>query len=153
MELNGVTLLNNSFVDFDDIPNLSGTGGAFPDDNVLLCLTTFRECCNSALQILPAPLGEWYRPNGVFIDFDITSHGTTYRRNRAQSVVRLWRRNDPPERGRFHCEIPIAPNDNRTIYVHICELSHELSLISLDVKHHFHSGHWSSDHLSLRFQC
>ena len=46
MELMGVTLFNNSFVDFDDIPNHSGTGGPDPPDNALLCLTTFRECCN-----------------------------------------------------------------------------------------------------------
>ena len=148
-----MTLFNNSFVDFDDIPNFSTTGSPVPPDNALLCLTTFEECCNAGQQNLPAPLGEWYRPNGELIDFDIASQGTTFRRNRGQSVVRLWRRGDPSERGRFHCEIPIAPNDNRTIYVHICELSHKLSFISLDVKHHFHSGHWSSDHLSLRFQC
>ena len=126
MELMGVTLLNNSFVDFDNIPDLSTTDGpGSAADTLLLCRTNLEQCCNADQQNLPAPLGEWYRPNGVLIDFDITGHGTTFRRARGLGVVRLWRRNNPPERGRFRCEIPNAanPNVNQTLYVHICELS------------------------------
>ena len=102
MELVGVTLLNNSFVDFDDIPSLFlGGGGAQDSDNVLLCHTDLIQCCNAVLVGGGVSLGEWYYPNGTIIAFD--SVGATFRRNRGQSVVRLWRRDNPPERGRFHC--------------------------------------------------
>ena len=151
-----MTLLNNSFVDFDNIPDLSTTDGpGSAADTLLLCRTNLEQCCNADQQNIPAPLGEWYRPNGVLIDFDIPSQGTTFRRNRGLSVVRLWRRNDPPERGRFRCEIPNAanPNVNQTLYVNICELScGQVKLLPSMILFPIfpsHSGYWSSNHLSL----
>ena len=120
MELMGVTLFNNSYVDIDDIPSLSTYGGAIESDGVLVCRTDLIQCCNQDEQNLEISLGEWYYPNGSFIDFN--SHGgVTFRRNRHQSVVRLWRKGNPPERGRFHCEVPNAANINQTIYTNICE--------------------------------
>ena len=121
VDLNGVTLLNNSLVDFEDIPNPLTDGGVV-DDSVLNCRTDLEECCNDALQNLPAPVGEWYYPNGTALDFD--AGGATFRRNRGLMNVRLWRRNTPPERGRFCCELPNAQNVNQTVYVNICELNY-----------------------------
>ena len=126
MDLNGLALPNNSLVDFDDIPNLSIYNyGGVVDDSVLNCRTDLEECCNDALQNLPAPVGEWYYPNGTALTFDTSpGGGTTFRRNRGLMNVRLWRRDTPTERGRFYCEVPNAQNVNQTVYVNICELNY-----------------------------
>ena len=42
-------------------------------------------------------------------------------RNRYPGVVRLNRIGNPPERGRFHCEIANAASDMVTMYVNIGE--------------------------------
>ena len=126
MDLNGVTLPNNSLVDFDDIPNVSGAEGA-PGD-VLNCRTDLQACCNDGLQMLPAPVGEWYYPNGTALDFD--AGGATFRRNRGLMNVRLWRRATPTERGRFRCELPNAQNVIQTVYVNICELNYIIYYIT-----------------------
>ena len=124
VNLNGLALPNDSFVDFDDIPNLSITGGA-TDVVVLNCSTNLEACCNAGLQNLDAPVGDWYYPNGTALPFDTSPEGgTTFRRNRVLMNVRLWRRNTPPERGRFRCELPNAQNVNQTVYVNICELNY-----------------------------
>ena len=119
LELLGVTLPNSSFVDFDDIPEYSDIVNPSDDNGrqTLFCRTGLTPCCN------PPQVGEWYYPDGSLLVFD--AGGTTFRRNRGTGVVRLWRRSNPTERGRFRCEIPNAanPNVNQTLYVHICELS------------------------------
>ena len=122
VDLNGVTLPNDSLVNFDDIPNISTTGGVV-DDSVLNCRTDLEACCNAYGQMLPAHLGEWYYPNGTAVVFDAEG-GATFRRNRDLMNVRLWRRNAPTERGRFRCELPNAQNVNQTVYVNICELNY-----------------------------
>ena len=123
VDLSGLALPNNSLVDFDDIPNLSITGGV-TNDSVLNCRTDLEACCNDHLQNLPAPLGEWYYPDGTALPFDTSpGGGATFRRNRALMNVRLWRRATPTERGRFRCELPNAQNVNQTVYVNICELN------------------------------
>ena len=121
VDLNGVTLPNDSLVDFDDILNLSGGGGA-NDMNALNCRTNLEACCNDNQPNVPTPVGEWYYPNGTALNFD--AGGATFRRNRALMNVRLWRRNTPPERGRFLCELPNAQNVIQTVYVNICELNY-----------------------------
>ena len=121
--LNGVTLPRDSLVDFDDIPNVSTNGSA--DVDVLNCRTDLVACCNAAQENVPAPgLGEWYYPNGTALVFDAQPGGATFRRNRVLMNVRLWRRATPPERGRFHCELPDAQNVTQTVYVNICELNY-----------------------------
>ena len=128
--LSGVTLQNNSFLDVDDIPSIPRNGGARVSDNVLLCRTDLVKCCNSVLNNLSVPLGDWYYPNGSIVEFDIHVYNesdppgpSAFRRNRGQSVVRLWRRGDPSERGHFRCEIPNAANVSQNIYVNIRELN------------------------------
>ena len=118
LELLGVTLPSDSFVNFNDIPQYSDDRN--PNEmnrrETLFCRTDLTPCCN------PPEVGEWYYPDGSPLVFD--AGGTTFRRNRGTGVVRLWRRGNPPERGRFRCEIPNAanPNVNQTLYVNICEL-------------------------------
>ena len=116
MDLNGVTLPNDSLVNFDDVPSNRGS-------DVLNCRTNLVACCNAGDQMLPdGPVGEWYYPDGTALVFD--TGGTTFRRNRGLMIVRLWRRNAPPERGRFRCELPNAQNVNQTVHVNICELNY-----------------------------
>ena len=121
VDLNGLTLLNDSLVDFDDIPNVPTLGGVV-DDSVLNCRTDLAACCNAAQENVYASVGEWYYPNGTAVVFD--TGGATFRRNRVLMNVRLWRRNTPPERGRFRCELPNAQNVTQTVYVNICELNY-----------------------------
>ena len=121
LELKGVTLPNNSFLDFNDIANVPDIGGgaAAYDDEVLSCRTDLINCCNAAQA--GVSVGEWYYPDGTALPFD--ADGATFRRSRIQSNVRLWRRDNPTERGHFHCELPNAFQVNQTVYVNICELS------------------------------
>ena len=102
LELKGVTLPNNSFLDFNDIANVPDIGGGAAGQEVLNCRTDLINCCNAA-QTGGVSLGEWYYPDGTALPFD--ADGATFRRNRIQSNIRLWRRDNPPERGRFHCEL------------------------------------------------
>ena len=123
MRLNGMRLLNNSLVDIDDIPDEITVGfEAASTINALMCVTDLMECCHAVLQGIPQNVGEWIYPDGSPVIFG--SGGTIFRRNRGQSVIRLWRSNNPAERGRFRCELPDAQNVNQIRYVNICELSH-----------------------------
>ena len=124
VDLSGLRLRNDSFVAIDDIPDLIPTDGVESYD-VLNCRTDLVACCNAGLQMLPASVGAWYYPNGTELSFDTDPlGGTTFRRNRLLRNVRLWRRGNPPERGRFYCELPDAQNVNHTNYINICELNY-----------------------------
>ena len=113
LQLNGVRLTNNGLVDIDDIPDGATVGFHTAVANALMCVTGLVECCN------PPKLGEWYFPDGSLVAFG--TGGTMFRRNRGQSVIRLWRRGNPMERGRFRCELPNNGGVNQINYVNICE--------------------------------
>ena len=120
LQLDGVRLPNNSLVDIDDIPDENIVGSdTVAIANALMCMTDLVECCNAAQRDVPGSLGEWYYPDGSLVKYR-----GTFRRNRGRSVVRLWRNNNPMERGRFYCELPDAQTVNQTNYVNICKLSH-----------------------------
>ena len=142
LELLGVDLPNDSFVDVNDVLNVPLNGQVplpYLDLPTLHCFTDLVDCC-----IQPRTRrGEWYFPNGTALDFDLGGDAT-FRRNRGPNgdfgpgvmngqggvmvygVVRLFRRGIPPERGRFHCEIPTITNpNNETLYVNICELNYD----------------------------
>ena len=100
-------------------------------DAALLCVTDLVDCCES-----PQPRGDWFYPSGSVVQFDGLPLNAVFRTNRGQNElnsngrqfygsVRLWRRYSPPERGRFHCELPSAanPSVNHILYVNIGELS------------------------------
>ena len=146
LELKGVTLPNNSFLDFNDIANVPDIGGGAAGQEVLNCRTDLFNCCNPAQA--GVPVGEWYYPDGIALLFD--ADGATFRANRIRSNVRLWHRDNPPERGHFHCEVRNAFQVNQTVYVNICELSTiKHAYYSILYTNSFpHSGHWASDYLS-----
>ena len=135
LRLQGVTLSSDSLVDIDDILQFPESSDTIPiNDNEhhnqsLLCLTDLDDCCNDPR----ARQGDWYYPDGNTISFN--SGGDKFRRNRGANEVinnqqfygsvRLWRQGDPPERGRFRCELPNSANPfvNRVLYAHIRELT------------------------------
>ena len=121
LHLNGVTLPNDSFVDFDDIRRESDNANRFT--GYINCSTDLEACCHRDQRNLSEGLGYWYYPDGSRVIYE--TNGQTYRRSRSQSNVHLFRRgsSSPPERGRFHCVVPNAQNVNQTVYVNICELN------------------------------
>ena len=130
LKLKGVTIPNNSMVDFNDLlyrteldPGPTIANGL----QTLMCVTDLVDCCESQ------GLGDWYYPNGTRIPSNtgiftyrafLTNRSPNEVRNEQQfhGSVRLWRRFSPPERGRFRCELPSPanPSDNLIQYVHIC---------------------------------
>ena len=132
LRLQGVTLSNDSLVDIDDILQLPECSTTTPANNkyhnqTLLCLTDLEDCCNNQ----HTRQGEWYYPDGNMVS---PSGGNKFRRNRGANEVvndqpfygsvRLFRQGNPPERGRFRCELPNAANPfvSRVLYANICEL-------------------------------
>ena len=101
LHLNGITLPNDSFVDFDDIRRESDNANANRFTGYINCSTDLEACCNPILQNLREGLGQWYYPDGSEVLYE--TNGQTYRRSRSQSTVYLFRRgsSSPPERGRL----------------------------------------------------
>ena len=144
-------------MDVDDILQFPESSSTTPaNDNEyhnqsLLCLTDLEDCCNDPHE----RRGSWYYPNGSEVTLNVGS--TIFQRNRGPNQVlndqqyygsvRLYRRGNPTERGRFHCELPNAANPfvNQTIYVNICELiTTKLILCLLFIFFLVISGYWSS---------
>ena len=103
-------------------------------DEALKCVTDLVDCCGTESPgTMRTVRGDWYLPDGSRVGFD-TRGDPAYQANRGpneemngQTVygsVRLYRRWNPPDRGRFRCELPSAdnPDVNQTLYAYICEL-------------------------------
>ena len=98
---------NNSVINIHDIGE---------NDEALLCYTNASDCCKAPAQIV----GQWHFPNGVPIDISTALASEEFYRNRAQSVVRLNRRNNATSpNGVYRCEIPDANGDSQNIYIGI----------------------------------
>lgn len=112
MSLKGALILNNGYVDIDDI-------GEYSD--ALLCHTNKMDCCRTDTDKMTTKAGEWYFPDGspLKIKKD-NSHLTSYFfRDREFQVVRLNRVHSPSEYGKFYCIVPNATGRDQTIYVNI----------------------------------
>ena len=136
----GVTLPNDSFVDFDDVLNIGNDSSNIPSnrnpsDRALQCITDLVDCCGteSGPGTVRTERGDWYFPDGTKV-YEFVIHVTRFLVNRGPNEVvngqqfngsvRLFRRfSAVRERGRFHCELPSAanPSVNQIIYVNICE--------------------------------
>jgi hypothetical protein len=115
--------------DIDGFRENPSNANATLHDQALLCVTDLEDCCDAPRTVH----GDWYYPDGNRIAFDTQcGRSTTFRRNRGPNEVingrqfygsvRLFRRySNPPERGRFRCELPSAadPNVNQILYVNI----------------------------------
>ena len=79
------------------------------DDDALLCVTDFRNCCRS-----PYTIGNWFLPNGS----RVPSSGSEldFYRTRGHMVVYMHHRRGGTE-GIYSCEIPDAKNAIQTIYI------------------------------------
>ena len=150
LKLRGVTIPNNSLVDIDDIlyrsPIVSGLGADPTNanglhDETLVCVTDLEDCCESPRTVQ----GDWYYPDGNIVSYDVPDKwAITFRRNRGPNEVingrqfygsvRLFHQwSNPPERGRFHCELPSAadPNVTQALYVNIGEFKSTNLIVSL----------------------
>ena len=138
LKLRGVTIPNNSLVDVDDILYRAGIDGFREDpsnanglhDETLVCVTDLEDCCESPRTVR----GDWYYPDGNMVSYVPHRWIVTFQRNRGPNEVingrqfygsvRLFRQwSNPPERGRFHCELPNAadPRVDQTLYANIGE--------------------------------
>ena len=114
LSLRGVTIPNEGYVLAMDI-NFGDTG--------LHCYTDRSDCCSASDG---AAQGHWYRPDwtqvGSFTQEKTNDPSTNFfSRDRTTGVVRLNRRGNPPQRGRFRCEIPNADGTLVNLYVNIGE--------------------------------
>ena len=143
MRLRGVTISNGSFVDMDDIMYTAPIGptdlpsNRNPRDEALKCVTDLVDCCgresDTPPAIMPTVRGDWYTPSGARVGLDNREHAAWQANrgpnellsngSRVYGSVRLYRRWNPTERGRFRCELPSAanPSVNQILYVYICE--------------------------------
>ena len=112
LSLNGVTVPNDGYVLASGI----GMGGAG-----LHCNTDRNGCCQASGE------GHWYLPSGnEVMSFTVEDNSRPepddfFSRDRITGIVRLNRSYNPPDRGRFRCEIPDADGDTVTLYVNIGE--------------------------------
>ena len=112
LSLRGTPIDGDGFVNVDDIGNNDNADNAIADG--LLCLTTATDCCSGNQG---RATGNWFFPNGTALPTIVNVRsGTGFGRDRALSAVRLFRFNNPSERGRFRCDLL-----GDTIYVNICE--------------------------------
>ena len=119
LSLRGVTIPNEGYVLASDVGLFTGSV-----DGALHCNTDRSGCCHA---FDGAAQGHWYYPDGTqvrsFTQEDAANTGLRnfFFRSRTTGVVRLNRFGDPPQRGRFRCELPNASGDNVTLYVNIGE--------------------------------
>ena len=110
LSLNSETIPDDGYVSANDI----GTG--------LYCNTDRSGCCRNS-DADGVGQGHWYRPGGTQVgsftqEFAIDPTNF-FSRDRLTRVVRLNRRGNPQERGRFRCEVANAAGVNVTVYVNI----------------------------------
>ena len=142
LSLRGVTIPNGSFVDFDDVmytaPNPCCNdlpSNRNTRDEALKCVTDLVDCCGTESPgTMRTERGNWYLPDGSRVVE--SNNDVRFRVNRGPNEVlsngtqiygsvRLFRRYNPPQRGRFHCELPSAANSsvNQILYANICEFA------------------------------
>ena len=117
LSLDGETVPNEGYV----IASIIGV-----ENNALLCNTDRNGCCRSGDHPNGTAQGRWYRPNGTEVMSFTTEKAANptqdfFSRNRGTGVVRLHRRGNPSQRGRFHCVIPDASGMDVTLFVNIGE--------------------------------
>ena len=109
LSIKGAVIAIDGYVDANDIGER---------DNALNCHTNKPDCCDQP----PNRNGEWFFPNGdkVKVKGIADDSGQDYYyRSRGQSVVPLNRVNNPPEKGRFRCEVVNALDELQITYINI----------------------------------
>ena len=140
MDLDDVLYRAPNREDFNEPPTNART---HLHDGALLCVTDLVDCCTTPCTVH----GDWYYPDGSTVSNDniiVTPGGGRHEFliNRGPNEVingrqfygsvRLFRRwSNPPQRGRFRCELPSAadPNATQILYANISELSANLGIL------------------------
>ena len=119
LSLSGVTIPNDGYVLVSAI-EIGSTS--------LYCNTNRSDCCRGSDHPEGAAQGQWYRPDGSEVmsfgiedAANIGPNRNFFSRDRRTGIVRLNRNGDPPERGRFRCEIPDVSGNIVCVYVNIGE--------------------------------
>jgi hypothetical protein len=103
--LNGNLYPNNSLVDFEEIGEANKT---------LFCLTNNTNCCDSVSQ------GGWFSPGATATPILGKMESTTdFYTSRGPSAIHLNSATGSFQPGIFHCRVPDADGDERTIYIGI----------------------------------
>ena len=133
MQLQGVTIANNSLVDVNDLlyrthidPSPTNANGFH--NRTLVCVTDLEDCCESPRTVR----GNWYYSDGRVVQLHVP--GGTFLSNRGPnevlngqqfygSVRLFYRWSNPPGKGRFRCELPSAddPTVNQALYANVGE--------------------------------
>ena len=96
--------------------------------DALLCHTNKTNCCEKPNT---NRAGEWYFPNQTKVGIEGTHPPENlFFRNRGSSIVRLNRRGNPLERGRFSCVVPDSNDFKQTIFVNIGIINNYKSQVS-----------------------
>ena len=133
MDLDDVLYHAPNHQDFNEPPTNAQT---HLHNGALLCVIDLVDCCDTPHTVH----GDWYYPDGRTVPNDniVTPIGgpAEFLINRGPNEVingwqfygsvclfRQW--SSPPERGRFHCELPSAadPNATQILYANIGELN------------------------------
>ena len=106
LSLNDDIIPNHGYVAISDIGST--------DDTALICHTNRPATLNNNAD----SGGNWFAPNGMTIDFGVTSV-PGFRRNRGPMMVRLLRNTatDPPSEGIYHCLVEDDTLTEQTLYV------------------------------------
>ena len=117
LSLNGVTIPNDGYVIVNDI-GIGMTG--------LHCNTDRSDCCHASDHPDDVAQGQWYYPDGSEVrdyttESAVNPSGNYFTRDRRAGKVRLNSNGNPPERGRFRCEVPNASGINVTLYANLGE--------------------------------
>ena len=110
----GTTIPNNSYILNQDVQNVRRGEGSR-----IFCTTDQIDCCN----FLPNRKGDWYLPNGERIrgGYEYPNIQNYFARSRGIKNIGLYRKNNPPQRGRFYCELPDSDGTNHTLFVNIVD--------------------------------
>ena len=119
LHLRGQNLPNHSYVDLNEVGNVSSSS--------LQCRTDLRNCCSSAEGSFR---GDWYFPNGTRLLFP-KEYG--FYEGRAAKIVNLYRNTQATSpMGSFYCKIPYNNNNpsNETLYVGLYNTAAGMSSIA-----------------------
>ena len=127
MSIRGATVKNGSYVDIDDLDDISANGTELCNAHALLCKTDKTDCCHSLQTGGKYGLGDWYFPSGTSVNSVSGNQGSGlnnfFARSRGLSVIYMYRYGRPSGRGRFYCVVPTAGGVSQTLYANVCELA------------------------------
>ena len=115
LSLNGTPIINDGFVNVDDIQGENSY-------NQLICHTNNVKCCRS-IDISNEVLGGgWYFQGPDGNPVMVAGGNNSFGLSRGHSQIILFRNGQPTQRGRFYCEVVNASSTMQRVYVNICKI-------------------------------